>query len=78
MAPRTDTRKTCVERDDHSCVGGGGVKVYDHLMSTKILTWIMNKIFIWICLPSCTNRQFFLYPRRSRLVGKSDHLTPMI
>jgi len=61
MPSRTDTKKThvfkrncspCSEYDNHSKLDNehrfslGGGDLYDHLMSTKIFTLIMNEIFI--------------------------------
>jgi len=82
---RTDTKKTCIFRrirlraqNMPTILGSkakslrGGGNLYDHLMSTQILTFLMNKIFIWalstmkkmatgtlwICQSSCTNFVF--------------------
>ena len=68
----------------------GGGYTYDHLISTRIFTSIMNKTFIWalkimkkvamaliwICSPSHTNRMFS-YPPRSGIWENSNQLRPI-
>ena len=66
--------------DNHSRVNNQHVwrELYDHPMSTKFFTSIMNKIFIrapkmirkvtmaliWICVPLCTNYMFHILGER--------------
>jgi hypothetical protein len=66
-----------------------GGDLYDHLMSTRILTLIINKILIWapsskwkvnslnLDLLTILSLAHVQYRRRSGLVGKSNHWRPI-
>jgi hypothetical protein len=51
VAPRTNTKETCVQKssnhDDHLKLNSqhNCMDLYDHLMSTRVFTLIMNTIF---------------------------------
>ena len=77
---------TCSIYDCHCRSNGqhkGGGDLYEHIISMRILTLIMNKIFIWAPEKSGSNHDLDLlripylscisYPRKSGLVKKSNH-----